>query len=96
MSTTAIEFRAPSVARTTAQRAAEGVVAAYIHALASSSVEAVDAEPSDLRSRIYDAAAAPLGGGFARACESVRPRPARAGSVSIRRRPARRRALLQA
>ncbi len=37
MSTTAIDYRATSVARTTAQRVAEGVVAAYIHAMSSSS-----------------------------------------------------------
>ena len=96
MSTTTIDFRTLSVARTAAHRAADGVVAAYIHALANS-VEPADAEPADQRSRFYEAAAAPLGGGFARACASGRSsRPTRAGAVSIRRRPARRRALLQA
>ena len=88
MSTTAIDYRATSVARTTAQRAAEGVVAAYIHALSSSSAEPVDAEPTDQR----------LAGRIrARACETGRSnRSARAGAVSIRRHPARRRALLPA
>src|SRR5579875_1316695 len=37
MSKTAIELRAASIARTTAQRAADGVVAAYIRGLSSAS-----------------------------------------------------------
>jgi|SRR5579863_10594221 len=96
MSTTAIESRAPAVARTTAQRVADGVVAAYIHSLAASAVDA-DAEPTDQYRHVDEPAAAPLGGGFIRACASGRrSRPTPAGAVSIRRRPAPRRALLPA
>jgi hypothetical protein len=95
MSTTAIETRAPAVARTTAQRVADGVVAAYIHALASSAVEPAEAEPTDQTFRVV--AAAPLGSGLARGCERARrSRTAPAGAVSIRRRPAQRRVLLPA
>ena len=97
MSTTAIESWTPSVVRTTAQRVAEGVVAAYIHSLASSPAETADAEPTDLSFQIGQAAAAPLGGGLARGCErGRRSRPTAAGAVSIRRRPAQRRVLLPA
>ena len=97
MSTTAIESRAPFVVRTTAQRVAEGVVAAYIHSLASANVESTDAEPSDQRFYVDEAAAAPLGGGLARVCRRGRgSRPSATGAVAIRRRSARQRVLLPA
>jgi hypothetical protein len=83
MSNTAIEFRAPAVARSTAQRVADGVVASYILALASVSTEPTEArEPQP--SRAHD-------------CDQSRAgRPGRVGAPAARRHPARRRALLPA
>ena len=83
MSNTAIEFRAPAVARSTAQRVGDGVVAGYIRALASVSTEPTE-EREPQPARAYD-------------CEQSRAsRPARAGAPAARRHPARRRALLPA
>ena len=45
MSQTATDFAAPSRARTTAQRVADGVVAGYIRALASAATEAGEEPP---------------------------------------------------
>ncbi len=83
MSNTAIEFRAPSVARSTAQRVHDGVVAGYIRALAGASSEPTEQrEPRQAR---------------ARDCESGRvARVNRAGTTAARRRPVRRGALLSA
>ena len=51
MSNTAIDFRAPAVARSTAQRVADGVVAVYIRALAGASAEQTEqGEPDRLPS----------------------------------------------
>ena len=83
MSTTAIEFRAPSVARPTAQRVADGVVANYILALASVSTEPTE-EREPEPARVHD-------------CDQSRTsRPARVGAAAARRHPGRRRTLLPA
>ena len=83
MSNTAIEFRAPSFARSTAQRVADGVVAGYVRALASTSAESTErGEPSSDRLRDCDQGRA--------------SRAARTGIASVRRHPARRRALVAA
>jgi hypothetical protein len=83
MSNTAIEFRAPSVARPTAQRVHDGVVAGYIRTLAGASSEPAEQRESR-QARTRD-------------CESGRPaRASRTGAAAARRRPARRGALLSA
>jgi hypothetical protein len=83
MSNTAIKFRAPAVARSTAQRVADGVVADYIRALASVSTEPTEGrEPQPARAYDCD--------------QSQASRPARVGAAAARRHPARRRALLPA
>ena len=82
MSTTAIEFRAPAVARPTAQRVADGVVAGYVRALASASTESsAQREPQS------------AGGDCGQGRTS---RASRSIAAAARRHPARRRALMTA
>ncbi len=83
MSNTAIQHRAPSRARTTAQRVADGVVAGYIRALAAGAAESGD-EPPLQQARLRNCAPG---------------RVARSGcgaAVSARRQLARRRVLVPA
>lgn len=83
MSSTAIDYRAPTAVRTTAQRVADGVVAGYIRALATASGDPSDDQPPRK---------SPM-----RECEQGRTvRSGYASAVGARRQLARQRALLPA
>jgi|SRR5579875_2992936 len=102
MSKTAIELRAASIARTTAQRAADGVVAGYIRGLSSASDALASASValSSPSGRLVGGSAEPADAQELPAhppeCNQLRPGYASCPGAASRRRPARRRTLLPA